>query len=415
MHVLIIGLSLCLLQITSIWGQYTFKVTPIAGNINTHKQEFGPSISSDGKTLYFYSKRGSKYTDIYFSQKKNNQWSSPQKVHSLNSPYDDQSPFLARNGKFIIFSSNRDGATSFRLANGKVGVSRDLFYAQKTTTGRWSRPVALPPQINTIFIEENPFLLADRFYFIRYPFNRSDLAQVYAARIKNNQFVNEPATPLPAPINQKGYATLGVVISADGKEMYFSSNRPGGYGGFDIYKAKIDNGKFGKPENLGPEINTKRDEAYHIIDPNDNSLIFCRNLPGKSFDILVGKEVPKQEFGEILKIKKKITLNNIHFDINSSNLKKQSLPELDKIAKFLLEDSDVRVRITGHTDLTGDLNFNQGLSERRAQAVKEYFISKGIAAKRIQTTGKGSTQPIFHSKKKEHNRINRRTEFEILD
>ncbi|MEM7184867.1 MAG: OmpA family protein, partial [Spirochaetota bacterium] len=99
----------------------------------------------------------------------------------------------------------------------------------------------------------------------------------------------------------------------------------------------------------------------------------------------------------------------------SSKLKEKSLPELDKILRFLQQDTATKIRIIGHTDLTGDLNFNQGLSERRAKAVKDYFISKGIEAGRIKTQGKGSSEPLFQSKKPEHNKLNRRTEFEIME
>jgi len=117
-------LSLLLLFFTtSIYSQMkvppTFKVAPIPGNINTSNQEFGPSLSADGKILYFYSKRNSNYTDLYKSILKDGKWSSPIELRSLNSPYDDQSPFVYGNEEFIIFSSNRDGSLEFKLPSGQ--------------------------------------------------------------------------------------------------------------------------------------------------------------------------------------------------------------------------------------------------------------------------------------------------------
>lgn len=398
----------------ALFSDIHYKVEPISGKINTDLQEFGPSIGPDGKNLYFYSKRnGSKYTDIFRSINIDGTWREPMKIYELNSPYDDQSPFISEDGKFMIFSSNRDGSKEFRLEDGRVGVSRDIYYSELAGV-RWTKPVPLSDKINTNDIEENPFLVGNEFYFTRYPFGEPNKAKIYRAKIVNDQ-LGEPES-LPYPINVPNYSSLAAIISIDKKEIYFSSNRPGGYGGYDIYKSIInENGQYSEPINLGSEINTNGDEAYLVINRADNSFVFCRKEIGKSYDIYTAKPIEKQEIAQILKTHKKITLNSIHFKSNSSDITSESTTELDKVIEYMEKNKSLKLKIIGHTDLTGDLDFNQILSEHRALSVKNYFVKKGIDEKRMAIEGKGSTTPVENNMSEESNKKNRRTEFQILD
>ena len=459
-----------------------YKVFPLPKNINTNNQEFGPSLTSDGKTLYFYSKRGSEYTDLYKSKLINGQWSNPISVDSLNSPYDDQSPYVYGQEQFIIFSSNRDGSLEFRLPNGQLGVSRDLYYSENIN-GRWSQPATLSDRINSEEMEENPYLHGNDLFFTRYPFGDPNSAKIYKAPLIGNNLYS--AEPLPSPINLPGTSNFAAVVSPDGKYLYFSSNRPGGYGGYDLYRSKINSdGSYSAPENLGPEINTAGNEAYLIVNPTDNSLLFCRKNPNESYDLYAAikdevenppepvsnepkvarippskpiKKIPDvkaksnlgiklepeiptiqsdtkppllsmeedknppmknpviESIAETLRVKKKLSLNNINFEQNSSDLKSESLPVLDAIRDFLMDYTENRIKVTGYTDLTGDLVFNVQLSWDRAEAVKKYLISKGIKPYRIHTDGKGSTQPLVNGTDPESNKANRRTEFTLID
>ncbi|MDX1958622.1 MAG: OmpA family protein [Leptospiraceae bacterium] len=427
-----------------------YLVAPIPGNVNTENQEFGVSLSSNGKSLYFHSKRNSNYTDLFKSIWKDGKWQNPVELKVLNSPYDDQSPFVNSEEKFILFSSNRNGSVEFRLPSGELGVSRDLYYSENIN-GRWSKPYPLSDLINTDDMEENPFVYQNHLYFTRYPFGKLQEAKIYRSKIVGNEFMYPEE--LPSPINIPNSSNIAAVVSNTGEYLYFSSNRKGGYGGFDIYRSKIDKeGNFGEAENLGSKINTSGDEAYLVINQEDNSLLFCRKKIGESYDIYTARKeevkipepekiaeikTPKKEpepikeikpepkkesekteldkITETLKEKKKLTLNNIYFDINSSELLLESLPALNLVTEFLQTNKAARIRVIGHTDLTGDLDYNKQLSQDRAESVKKFFVSKGIATNRISTLGKGSTEPIVPDTKPESNRKNRRTEFEVLD
>ncbi|MCX7999294.1 MAG: OmpA family protein, partial [Leptospiraceae bacterium] len=244
-------------------------IIPLPSPVNTNFNEFGPSLTADGNTLYFYSKRNSiTNTDIFKTTKVNGVWTTPVEVKELNSPYDDQSPFVYGNEQFIVFSSNRDGSIEFRIPQG-IGVSRDIYYSEKVR-GKWTTPMPLSENINTEQMEENPFVYGDYLLFTRYPFGNPGLAKIYSSHLTSKDIY--PAQELPPPINIEGTSTISAFISPEGNYIYFASNRPGGYGGYDIYRSRIyEDGTFGEAENLGPEINTTADEAYMIIHPVDKT------------------------------------------------------------------------------------------------------------------------------------------------
>ncbi|MBM9591292.1 OmpA family protein, partial [Leptospira sp. 201903075] len=381
-------------------------VAPIQGPINTEFQEFGPTMTPDAKSLYFYSKRSSKgYTEIFKSErKKDGTWDFPEEVDVLNSPYDDQSPFITRDGKTLLLSSNRDGSVEVMLPDGKVGISRDL-YVSNWNGKSWGSPVALPSPINTEEIEENPHLLGDTLLFTRYPFGKPNLAKVYFSQYKNNTWSNPKL--LPSPINDN-YATIAAAFNDDGSILFFSSNRPGGYGGFDLYMAKIDGESFKDIENLGAPINSTEDEAYIVFQQVKKTFLFCRRVEGRSFDVFTAS-VPKQEnlVQKKLEETKKISLDSVYFERASSVLKPESSAPLDSIVDYLHENSDKKMKIIGHTDLTGTFEDNMVLSKERAESVKQYLVSKGVDPKRLATDGKGPTQPMVQGTDETSSKKNR--------
>lgn len=389
-------------------------VAPIQGPINTEFQEFGPTMTPDAKTLYFYSKRSSRgYTEIFKTERnKDGTWDFPEEVGVLNSPFDDQSPFITRDGKTMLLSSNRDGSVEVMLSDGKVGISRDL-YVSNWNGKSWSKPVGMPDPINTEEIEENPHLLGDTLLFTRYPFGKPNLAKVYFSQYKDNTWSNPK--PLPSPINDN-YATIAAAFNDDGRILFFSSNRPGGNGGFDLYMAKIEGESFKDIENLGTPINSKEDEAYIVFQQVKKTFLFCRRVEGRSFDLFTAS-VPKQEnlVQKKLEETKKISLDSVYFERASSVLKPESSGSLDAIVDYLHENSTKKMKIIGHTDLTGTYEDNMVLSKERAESVKQYLVSKGVDPNRLSTDGKGPTQPMVQGTDEASSKKNRRTEFVLFD
>ncbi len=387
------------------------KVSLLKGEVNTSLNEFGISLSEDGSTLYYYSKRkNSNYSDLYKSVKKENLWSAGVEVSDLNSPFDDQSPYIIGSEKAILFSSNRDGSIEFRLATGKIGVSRDLYFSN-FQEGAWSYPVRLPEEVNTPSIEENPFLYGNFLFFTRYPFGKVSESDIYLSQYKEGAW--SKAIRLPKPINTE-QAEIAATISRDGKYLYFSSNRSGGYGGLDLYKSEIrPDGTFSSPENLGPVINSKGDEVFFTETPDGKNAYFCRLVnEGGNYDIY---EFSSATEWESLKQNKKISLETIHFRTASFEIEEGSFSVLDGLVDFLKENPGIKLKITGHTDLHGDPKDNLELSRQRSGSVRNYLVKKGIAENRLVTDGKGSSEPIYPEKNPETDGKNRRTEFQILE
>jgi len=127
---------------------------------------------------------------------------------------------------------------------------------------------------------------------------------------------------------------------------------------------------------------------------------------------------PQAEPAPVAPAPKRIVLRGVNFDYDKSNIKPQFAPILDEAAQTLKDNPDINVSIEGHTDSIGSDEYNQRLSERRAQAVKQYLVSKGIAASRLSAVGKGEQEPIAPNTKDgrdnpEGRAMNRRAELKI--
>jgi outer membrane protein OmpA-like peptidoglycan-associated protein len=109
-------------------------------------------------------------------------------------------------------------------------------------------------------------------------------------------------------------------------------------------------------------------------------------------------------------------LDTIHFDTDKARIKQKSFKLLDNIAAVIRSHSEIRkIQVIGHTDSKADDAFNQGLSERRAAAVVEYLVGKGVERERLEPVGKGESEPIADNDSEKGRAKNRRVEFKIID
>lgn len=113
-----------------------------------------------------------------------------------------------------------------------------------------------------------------------------------------------------------------------------------------------------------------------------------------------------------------IRLRGVNFDYDKSNIRSDAAAVLDEAARLLKDNPDVKVRIVAHTDSIGSDEYNQRLSERRAQSVKGYLVSKGVAASRLTTEGRGEREPIADNTKNgrdnpEGRAMNRRADLKV--
>ncbi len=109
-----------------------------------------------------------------------------------------------------------------------------------------------------------------------------------------------------------------------------------------------------------------------------------------------------------------IVLPNVFFATDSFKLKSNSFAELEKVVRFMTVNSKIKIEISGHTDNKGNENHNKVLSEKRAKAIFDYLVAKGITSSRMTYAGYASTKPIANNDSEEGRALNRRTEIKII-
>jgi outer membrane protein OmpA-like peptidoglycan-associated protein len=245
--------------------------------LNTTYSDFAPSFTADGKTMVFNSIRSGKSQDIYMSYLKGNKWTEPRNLRVLNSPYHDETPFITPDGKFIFFASDRPGSLEMPKDNqGRILISYDL-YLSENVNGRWRPPERVPGNVNTVNHERAPSicLRTEILYYTSWPFGKVKNARIMRAELVKGDFIN--VQELPHPINTSNQ-DMALVPNTDCSGFYFSSRRPGGFGGWDIFYVSFTNGVFGKPINLGAEINSPQNEFFYT--KIGSSVFICSNRPG---------------------------------------------------------------------------------------------------------------------------------------
>ncbi|MBX7094617.1 MAG: OmpA family protein [Flavobacteriales bacterium] len=176
----------------------------------------------------------------------------------------------------IIFTSARTGGVLLDPEKQQSEYLCDLYWAEKNEAG-WSTPRNFGRPVNTGLHDGAGSMSIDGFmYFTRWSdLNRNDV-NIYEARMMNNMFFE--AYKLDSSVNVPGYQSKNPFISMDGKQLFYSSNRPGGSGGFDIWVCDIDeNGHPVNPRNLGPTINSEYDEVTPFLHHVSSTLFFSSN------------------------------------------------------------------------------------------------------------------------------------------
>ena len=430
---------------TKVNGEWT-KAVPIGAPLNSHGNEGAQCISPDGQWIYFTACNrddGLGSCDIYFSKKTGNLWTPPANLGSpVNTSAWESQPSIASDGRTLYFASNRQG--------GKGGM--DIWKTYLNDNGDYETPVNLGDSINTIYDEMSPFIHPDNqtLYFSSNGMLGMGGKDIYYSR-KNEKGEWGKALNIGYPINTYS-DEINLVVNARGELAFFSSDKPGGFGKYDLYsfelypEARPKMVTYMKGKVFDAETKKMLEANFELIDISSGEVVtrsksnpvsgeFLVCLPvGKVYALNVSKEgylflsdnIPLNNYHSDIKpylidvplkpVKagETVVLKNIFFETDKYNLKDESKIELDKLIKLLNQNQKMKIEIGGHTDNVGTEKYNQNLSENRAKAVYEYLINNGIGENRLTYKGYGIGKPIDTNETETGKANNRRTEFKVI-
>lgn len=423
-------------------GDFWHKGLALGPPLNTRGNEGALKISSDGNTIAFTAcnrEDGHGLCDIYFAYRTTTGWTNAVNLRTpINTKYSEKQPCLSADGNTLYFSSNRPGG---------IG-GMDIWFSNRDKQGYWGKPLNMGSTINTKGNEESPFIHSDNktFYYSSDGLMGLGMKDIFITRKNDSTGWDKPEN-IGFPINTFK-DEIGLFVDHTGETAYYSTNF--GDSSRNLYQFTIPDGLKPEPvsylrgkvtdketgEHLEANIelleaitgkvemnitSNKDDGSFLICLPGGNKYALntsCKNYLFNSIHFnltnLHPYDDPFVQNIELIPIKlnKIIVLNNIFFEHDSYRLLPESNAELIKIETFIKNNPNLVFEIGGHTDQSGDEEYNMTLSEKRAKAVYDYLISKNIIPVNLSYKGYGENMPINESSRV--NAENRRTELKVV-
>ncbi|GGW62090.1 WD40 repeat protein [Winogradskyella epiphytica] len=420
--------------------------------VNTDYHEASVAITNDGKTLYFtrdnvnkrnrlnYDKEGTTHLKIYKAILIDGQWTEATELPFNDDKFSTGHPALSPDNTTLYFVSDREGG---------IGQT-DIYSVSINEDGTYGTPENLGPEINTEGREMFPFVSKDNtLYFSSDGHLNLGLLDIFKSDILKYD-VPGAVENLGTPFNS-GYDDFAFYIDNVTGIGYFSSNRPGGKGGDDIYAFNM-NECSQKLNGTAREFKTNNilaDVKVQLIDVTGKVIEEVVTLEDGSytFDVdcnktytIVGTKPDYKEDQKSIKttdenekahvvdllltplIKdNQIVINPIFFDFDKWNIRTDAQYELENIVDVMRKHPDMVIKIESHTDSRGRDKYNLKLSDRRAKSTRDYILSRGIHPSRIESAlGFGETQLLNKCSNgvkcsEEEHQLNRRSYFYILD
>ena len=427
---------------------------PLPYPFNSGKNQGAASISIDNKTLFIticeFVSRDYDNCDIYMSTRVGDGWSELKSLGpNINGVKTWESqPSISADGKTLYFASIRESNIGFDPDN----PTSDIYYSTKDEKGNWTKAKNLGSKINTPGNEKSPFIHSDSqtLYFSSDGHLGIGGYDIFFSKFRDGDWT-KPVN-IGYPINTKNN-DLGFVVNTQGTKAYFASNKLNGKGGWDIYA--IDLYKEARPEKVflvkGQLVddngyalsdaklevkNTRTEEVSEgVVDAETGHYAVAVTAKNENDDFLMVVKKEDYSFSSTLiepteetfekpievnfEVKpieagKSVQINDIYYATASYEINQKSYAVLNEFAEFLKSNPTVKVEIRGHTDNIGSAQTNITLSNRRAQAVYDYLLSKGVPKANVSYKGYGPNMPIADNRTEAGRAKNRRTEFYIL-
>ena len=435
------------------------QVKKLPKSINTKQHEASATFTPDGKTMYFTrnsdqrkkKKKNVNHLKIFVSNMIDGKWEDPKEVPFNSENYSTGHPALSPDGKQMYFVSDMPGGYGHT----------DLYTIDIDANGNFSEPRNLGPEINSNRKEMFPFVSQEKLYFSSDRKSGLGGLDIYQSAIAENT--------LESPVNLgKPYNSIrddfSFALKEGGNDGYLASNRKGGKGDDDIYYFKWEQPEE-KEENNNRVDGVVIDAITEAPIPNANIVLFdANNLKiaeveseddgSFKLDNLISNydytlNVNKEEYEELLEtlstkdnIQIKLTqklmpidaveiventkketmfkTEAVYFNFDSFSIRDDAKEELDRLAAYLVNNENMKLKIESHTDSRGNAAYNKYLSDKRAKASKDYLMSKGVSQDQIVSAiGYGEEQLLNTcsdgtSCSKQAHQLNRRSEFILV-
>ena len=426
---------------------------PISKAINTPYNEGAATISGDGKTLVFTScdrPNAVGSCDLYISRRTGNTWSKPQNMgRTVNSTAWDSQPSLSADGRTLYFTSDRrggqgqediyvttlqdddawgparnlgapvntpgkdmapfihaSGTTLYYVTDGLVGMGGlDIYRSAQQPDGKWAAPANLGYPLNTFENEASLFISSDN---RRGYCSRSRATEPGVTKEKNRPVeLYTFEVPPTVQAQETSTYTQGRVFDAATKKPLAAAVQL-----YDLNTEALTQNVASDPENGEYTVVLNEGRQYAMYAVADKYLM--KSLSFDYADKHAFDPLTLDIYLEPVRAGRSIVLNNLFFDTNKYELKPKSQTELNRLIQFMQQYQDIQVEISGHTDDVGADADNVVLSQNRARAVYDYLSAHGVKATRLRYKGYGETRPLTPNDSDSHRQQNRRIEFRIL-
>ena len=371
-------------------------------NVNSTEWDSQPSLSADGRTLYFTSTRrgGQGQEDIYMTTlRPDGTWSAAQNLGTpVNTAGKDMAPFI-----------HASGTTLYYVTDGLLGMGGlDVFRCEKNLAGTWSAPRNLGYPLNTFENEASLFITSDnqKGFCSR---SRVTDEPPGGYRLARERPVELFSFTVPGPVKARETSTYtqGRVFDANTKKPLKAEVKL-----YDLDTDVLTQFVTSDPEYGDYTVVLNEGHHYAMYAAADKYL-----LKSLSFDY--SSQHPFNPtaldiYLESVRSGRSVVLNNLFFDSNKYELKPQSRTELNRLIDFLREYRDVQIEVSGYTDNVGSPETNLQLAQRRAQSVVEYLSGHGVSLTRLRSKGYGEGHPLAANDSEAHRQQNRRIELHIL-
>jgi outer membrane protein OmpA-like peptidoglycan-associated protein/tetratricopeptide (TPR) repeat protein len=422
----------------------TFSKPEEVVELNTRWHDGPLTISDDGNTMYFArdshaakefekdKKLNAKFGQVYLykATKEGETWGNIKSLPFNGKDHSNSSPSLSKDGKTLYFSSNMAGS---------VGQT-DIWKVAVNADGTYGTPENMGTKINTEGKEQFPQITDDNIlYFSSNGHIGLGGLDVYMIDLKTNNQIENVGKPVNSEKDDFAFS-----FNVTKNTGFFSSNRTGAdniYQATPVCGVEstivVTDAKTGallsgarvsildaKKNVLETQTTTANGAIMYPVDCNTPYTIQAAKDGYESgvFSIAAtngGKvkvDAPLNAI-DVIVTEKEIILKEIFFEFNKSNITAEGAFELDKLVQVMLHNENIVIMVKAHTDNRGSDQYNLALSDRRARSSVQYVISKGIDKSRITGKGYGESEPKVDCKEnctEEEHAENRRSEFLII-